>query len=125
MSKKANAFSLSPCMLACDPAISSSPCTFLSVEIHTPSLVGSSIPPQGLRSRTCRQMHYLYNTQYTAAFSLPLCSACSVPQSWTIGSCASLSKARVHDHRIPLGATEEILDVDVVGKALRRLAKEW
>jgi hypothetical protein len=39
-------------------------------------------------------------------------------------SCLSLSKARVHDHRIPLGAAEKILDVDVVGKALRRLANE-
>ena len=80
-------------------------------------------PSSTLESRSRSLAHVLYNPlrQCRCQLHEPL-DTTSIRGAEC--SCRSLSKARVHDHRIPLGAAEKILDVDVVGKALRRLAKE-
>lgn len=122
--QKTKTFSCFPCMLACTPIMPSQSllfyffpklCSFLVVSLTHPLvcvvelLVGCmccTIPPM------------------QAAWMLTSCASRHRIKYLRKRSCHSLPKARIHNHGIPLGATEKILDIDVVGKALRRLAKE-
>ena len=72
-------------------------------------------------SRALRQIAYC--VQGSAARSRPDRSA--LTRSFKHMLLRSLSEARVHYHRIPFGAAEKILDIDVIGKALWRLANKW
>ena len=74
-------------------------------------------PPSGLRVRPP------FSGAYVVQFSA--CQRECRLNINTLRSCRSLPKARVHDHGIPLGAAEKILNVDVIGKARRCLTHEW